>query len=281
MELLVPESAGADMRAPLAGAVAYVLIVRLLMLREMSGRSAPCAEKWCVQARMAHALLIAVGSAALSCAAIAIAIQRLTTESDPTWLVCEEAPSAGFRGAAWPCAYAFYVTKYVEMLGTVIVLLGGNRPPQLVLHVYSKALGPFLVWGCLPSPVVRASPAPCARAHPHPPRDRTPTHRSRAVPPRTQSLQLVFVAVGAASQAINYGALVRYGEPGWLKSTLTMRCNLVACTTLLLGVAATLVMTALGHECAGVVPLLFASVFGLSIIPALVRRLQQASPKSD
>lgn len=248
MEVLVPESAGADMRAPLAGAVAYVLVVRLLLIREMSGRSAPCAEKWCVQARMAHALLIAVGSAALSCAAIAIAIQRLTTESDPTWLVCEEAPSAGFRGAAWPCAYAFYVTKYVEMLGTVIVLLGGNRPPQLVLHVYSKALGPFLVWGCLPSPV---------------------------------SLQLVFVAVGAASQAINYGALVRYGEPGWLKSTLTMRCNLVACTTLLLGVAATLVMTALGHECAGVVPLLFASVFGLSIIPALVRRLQQASPKSD
>ena len=145
-----------------------------------------------------------------------------------------------------------------------------------MLHVYSKALGPFLVWGCLPSPVVRASPAPCARAPPHPPRDRTPTHRSRAVPPRTQSLQLVFVAVGAASQAINYGALVRYGEPGWLKSTLTMRCNLVACTTLLLGVAATLVMTVLGHECAGVVPLLFASVFGLSIIPALVRRLQEA-----
>ena len=169
------------MRAPLAGAVAYVLVVRLLLIREMSGRSAPCAEKWCVQARMAHALLIAVGSAALSCAAIAIAIQRLTTESDPTWLVCEEAPSAGFRGAAWPCAYAFYVTKYVEMLGTVIVLLGGNRPPQLVLHVYSKALGPFLVWGCLPSPVVRASPAvrarapaPAARSHAHPPLTRRP-----------------------------------------------------------------------------------------------------------
>ena len=47
------------------------------------------------------------------------------------------------------------------------------------------------------------------------------------------------------------------------------------------GVAATLVMTALGHECAGGGPLLFASVFGLRIIPALVRRLQQASPKSD
>ena len=118
-----------------------------------------------------------------------------------------------------------------------------------------------MVRACLPR---ARAPAPAARSHAH--------HRSRAVPPRTQSLQLVFVAVGAASQAINYGALVRYGEPGWLKSTLTMRCNLVACTTLLLGVAATLVMTALGHECAGVVPLLFASVFGLSIIPALVRR---------
>ena len=129
MELFPPESAGADMRAPLAGAVAYVLIVRLLMLREMSGRSAPCAEKWCVQARMAHALLIAVGSAALSCAAIAVGIQRFGAEPDPTWLVCEEAPSAGFRGAAWPCAYAFYVTKYVEMLGTVIVLLGDLELP--------------------------------------------------------------------------------------------------------------------------------------------------------
>ena len=134
---------------------------------------------------------------------------------------------------------------------------------------------PAVARGARLARAVRArAPAPAARSHAHPP-------LTRAVPPRTQSLQLVFVAVGAASQAINYGALVRYGEPGWLKSTLTMRCNLVACTTLLLGVAATLVMTALGHECAGVVPLLFASVFGLSIIPALVRRLQQASPKSD
>ena len=216
MEPFPPESAGADMRAPLAGAVAYVS-ERLLMMREMSGR------------RAARGEMVRVGGMAkrtVDRGRIRGAVARGDRGRDPA--LCGRARSdvarlrgaVGFLATAWPCAYAFYVTKYVEMLGTVIVLLGAAAAAARA-HVIEGVTVPRKR---LPA----CSWCACsARAHLRPPRDRTPTHRSRRPAAHAVAVLVSRGRRGLAGDQLR--ALVRYGEPG--RSSTTMRCNLVACTT--------------------------------------------------
>ena len=89
----------------------------------------------------------------------------------------------------------------------------------------------------------------------------------------------VLTAVGAGVQAVNYFALARYGEMGLLKCPICWAAGILACLAIFSGLAATLGMTVLGRECAGIAPLLCASAFSLSLLPALNRMFRHARPK--
>lgn len=64
------------------------------------------------------------------------------------WMFCED-PATPARGPLYFWSYAFYVSKYYELIDTLLAILRSSRPPHFGLHVYHHALVPVMVWNWL------------------------------------------------------------------------------------------------------------------------------------
>lgn len=65
-----------------------------------------------------------------------------------TWIFCE-APSVRAQGPLYFWSYVFYLSKYYEMVDTVLALLKGSELPHFWLHVYHHSIVPILIWAWL------------------------------------------------------------------------------------------------------------------------------------
>mmetsp|Transcript_34285 Transcript_34285/g.87237 ORF Transcript_34285/g.87237 Transcript_34285/m.87237 type:complete len:262 (+) Transcript_34285:109-894(+) len=74
---------------------------------------------------------------------------RMHVENDVQWAYCEKPIDGKAQGPLYFWSYMFYISKYYEMVDTVLALLKGSSPPHFALHVYHHALVPVIIWNWL------------------------------------------------------------------------------------------------------------------------------------
>ena len=72
----------------------------------------------------AHNLILCLGSLAMALGTAVEVTRRVRFEGSSRWLFCE-APSTEPVGALWFWSYIYYLSKYYELLDTVLQLLKG------------------------------------------------------------------------------------------------------------------------------------------------------------
>ena len=93
----------------------------------------------------AHSLVLCVGSLWMCAGALREIRQRIEDEG-VAWFFCESQDPPP-RLYAW--AYAYYLSKYYELLDTVLQLFKGRPPPHFFLHVYHHAVVLLMAWNWL------------------------------------------------------------------------------------------------------------------------------------
>ncbi|KAH8052073.1 hypothetical protein JL722_10523 [Aureococcus anophagefferens] len=95
----------------------------------------------------AHSAVLAVASLVMCAGALREAFARSALEGSWSWFFCENrraAPKLYF----W--AYAYYLSKYYELLDTFLpVLVHGRVPRHFGMHVFHHACVLFMSWGYL------------------------------------------------------------------------------------------------------------------------------------
>jgi len=129
-----------SVQAPATAAVCYTLFVLLL------ARLKPSVETKPLQA--VHNLILCGMSAAMALGTLREVVARSSSESSVRWLFCEN-PATQPTGALWFWSYLYYLSKYYELLDTVLQLLKGRPPPHFGLHVYHHAFVLLMAWGWL------------------------------------------------------------------------------------------------------------------------------------
>jgi fatty acid elongase 3 len=130
-----------DMRAPLFAGAGYVVLV--LLMNGVMPRLGGVDTK---RLQAAHNMVLCIGSLAMTVGAGLEVVRRSRSEGSSRWLFCE-APSTEPRGVLWFWGYVYYLSKYYELLDTVLQLLKGRPPPHFALHVYHHAVVLVMAWG--------------------------------------------------------------------------------------------------------------------------------------
>ncbi len=78
------------------------------------------------------------------------AVQRTVFEEqgDWFWFVCEREETAA-KGPLFFCSYVYYLSKYYELVDTLIACLRGRPPPSFKMHAYHHAVVIFMCWNWL------------------------------------------------------------------------------------------------------------------------------------
>ena len=215
--------------APAAAASAYLLVVAIL------DRAKPHLDTRPVQA--AHNLFLAAASAAMAVGTALEVARRVADEASPRWLFCES-PTTTPTGALWFFSYVYYLSKYYELVDTVLQLLKGRPPPHFFLHVYHHVVVLFMAWGWLEY---------------------------------VQSLQFIGMFFNTSVHVVMYYYYflrARGRDVWWKRYVTTFQIVQFMCSFGCLGV--TLVLVATGSECAGVRSLALNSLFNLSLLYGFV-----------
>eukprot|EP00434_Breviolum_minutum_P026039 symbB.v1.2.023017.t1/scaffold2016.1/size116345/2 len=126
---------------PVATGVLYLLMVFILP------RFVPPGGYKLDRVLVVHNFILSAMSVILCVGCAWEMIQRVRHE-DAEWMFCEN-PATPARGPLYFWSYAFYVSKYYELIDTLLALLRASRPPHFGLHVYHHALVPVMVWNWL------------------------------------------------------------------------------------------------------------------------------------
>jgi len=74
-------------------------------------------------------------------------MRRCIAERTAMWMFCEHLTVA--KGPLFFWSYCFYVSKYYEMLDTVLSICRRSSMPHFYFHVYHHCVVPAMVWGTL------------------------------------------------------------------------------------------------------------------------------------
>ena len=140
--------------APAVASAAYVVVVFTLswymrVVRRGAGVDGPVMRF--LQAT--HNLVLSGGSLVMLLGTVVEVVRRFVREyngSGPlggvTFLFCEKL-GATAKGPLYFWSYVYYLSKYYELLDTVLQLLKGRAPPHFFLHVYHHSVVLFMAWG--------------------------------------------------------------------------------------------------------------------------------------
>ena len=142
--------------APLTASCIYVTVVLALSWYMRAVRGGRGMEGGAMRAlQAAHNLVLCVGSLVMMVGTLREVVLRALREppdsgvfGGATFLFCEP-PSTRPNGALWFWSYVYYLSKYYELLDTVLQLLKGRPPPHFFLHVYHHAVVLFMAWSWL------------------------------------------------------------------------------------------------------------------------------------
>mmetsp|Transcript_23390 Transcript_23390/g.44006 ORF Transcript_23390/g.44006 Transcript_23390/m.44006 type:complete len:253 (+) Transcript_23390:27-785(+) len=129
-----------DKRWPAGGVVIYLLIVLLLSII-MKDRKGLDLRNLAV----VHNLILSCGSLVMFVGTLFELTRRYSSSGTFDWFFCE-APSAQSDGPLYFWSYVYYMSKYYEMLDTVLVLLQKSRVPHFKLQVYHHAAVVPMAW---------------------------------------------------------------------------------------------------------------------------------------
>jgi fatty acid elongase 3 len=129
--------------APLCAVAGYLLVVWALVRHMASRGGAPYAVPTWVAA--GHNVVLSVGSGIMFVGCGYEAFSRWGQAGDMGWVLCE-AEGAKAEGALFFWSYMYYLSKYYELLDTVIGLLRGSRMPNFGLQVYHHAVVIIMAW---------------------------------------------------------------------------------------------------------------------------------------
>lgn len=135
-----------DVSAPCIAACCYVAVI-LTLERLMRARGRGFDTKWL---QVAHNLILCLASLLMALGTAVEVVRRSLAEADSSpwfgrWLYCED-PQTVPRGPLWYWSYVYYLSKYYELLDTVLQLLKGRPPPHFFLHVYHHAVVLLMAW---------------------------------------------------------------------------------------------------------------------------------------
>jgi fatty acid elongase 3 len=129
------------------GSIVVYLCATLILVQLMKGRKGlklthPGIYKTIVAT---HNLFLCAWSFAMLFGTIAAVLERREHEGSVGWFFCEAgAPPA--QGLLYFWSYIYYVSKYYEMLDTILVVVGGSKIPHFGLQVYHHALVVLMAW---------------------------------------------------------------------------------------------------------------------------------------
>eukprot|EP00668_Euglena_longa_P000236 GGOE01000322.1.p1 GENE.GGOE01000322.1~~GGOE01000322.1.p1 ORF type:complete len:259 (+),score=83.77 GGOE01000322.1:37-813(+) len=121
------------------GAVGYLLLVFCL------DQVKPRMELRLLQT--VHNLVLSVGSLVMLLGLMVEMVRRVS-HSGTSWIICESTSTTA-EGPLFFWSYVYYLSKYYELVDTMLQLAKGSRPPSFFLHVYHHAVVLFMAWGWL------------------------------------------------------------------------------------------------------------------------------------
>ena len=92
----------------------------------------------------AHSLLLCVGSLGLFVGGLVSCTDEYRRVKSLGWLVCREVVGGTASGQIFYVSYWYYLSKYVELLDTVILAVKGKG--LSFLHVFHHAVMPAMCW---------------------------------------------------------------------------------------------------------------------------------------
>ena len=99
-------------------------------------------------AQFVHNVVLVLSSAIMFLGVFVECIKRLNAENSftklPNFLFCEVSDTRA-AGSLYYWSYIYYLSKYYELLDTVLQLARGKPPPHFFLHVYHHAAVLFMV----------------------------------------------------------------------------------------------------------------------------------------
>eukprot|EP01138_Halocafeteria_seosinensis_P006262 gb/GECG01006403.1/.p1 GENE.gb/GECG01006403.1/~~gb/GECG01006403.1/.p1 ORF type:complete len:279 (+),score=7.47 gb/GECG01006403.1/:1-837(+) len=135
--------------APVLGSGAYLAAVAVLVTyaRGRSGSKPPQKRTVTVMGHVQgiHNLILCVWSLVMCLGAGYEAYRRVVEEKSVWWMLCEH-PDTAPVGRLYFWTWMYYVSKYYELLDTVVTLLKGSIPPSLGLGIYHHAVVLFMAW---------------------------------------------------------------------------------------------------------------------------------------
>ncbi|CAK8986089.1 unnamed protein product [Durusdinium trenchii] len=129
-----------DWRWPAGGVCIYLAVVFALGL--LMKNSKPFDLQ---QVTVYHNLLLSISSLVMFLGTVLELLRRWSTSHDFQWFFCED-PKALAVGPLYFWSYVYYLSKYYEMLDTVLVLLQKSRVPHFKLQVYHHAAVVPMAW---------------------------------------------------------------------------------------------------------------------------------------
>ena len=139
-----------SIQAPLLAGAGYVLLV-LFLNKYMSVKGRGINTRY-LQA--GHNMILCLGSLVMFVGTLREVLLRVNTESSYsalsamggcTFLFCEE-PQVKAEGSLYFYSYIYYLSKYYELLDTILQLLKGRALPHFFLHVYHHAAVLLMAW---------------------------------------------------------------------------------------------------------------------------------------
>lgn len=106
-------------------------------------------------AQFVHNVVLIIISAAMFTGVVLESYNRAVSEKSSMFLLCEsseyddELSGLSAAGALYFWSYMYYLSKYYELLDTVLQLARGKSPPHFVLHVYHHGCVLWMSWAWL------------------------------------------------------------------------------------------------------------------------------------
>ena len=136
---------------PIGTITAYWVIITILKRRAEQRAKAgipPDQGVW-IPVLYIHNHILSIGSAAIVIGALYELYGRFQQSGTLSWMICEPEPASVSTGPLWFWSYVYYLSKYYELLDTILALARGSLLPSWTLHVWHHSCVMFMAWVCV------------------------------------------------------------------------------------------------------------------------------------
>jgi len=195
-----------------------------------------------------HNVILVISSAVMLTGVLWESMRRLASEGTFSWplfLLCEHQTSSTASGALYYWSYIYYLSKYYELLDTVLQLARGKPPPHFALHVYHHAFVMFMAWGWCET---------------------------------KQSLQFIGLAFNTAVHVVMYSYFLQRtitgAVPRW-KTFVTLFQIIQFSFSMLATIATLFIIYVQKYECAGMTALFWNVLFNITLLHSFIGVLRK------